>query len=383
MKKLTIFLSLLITFFVFVPSTQAKVIVEKDNNIVIEKSEVITDDLYLAGDTVDIFGTVNGDVYVGASVVNFSGTITGDLVIGAGQVTINGQIGDDLIIGAGDVTVTDSIIGDGLVVGAGSVKVNDQSKINGSLLAGTGMLDNQAPVLRNLMVGAGKLRHNNLVGGEAYLGGEEISIGPKTVINGNLNYATQKDIQLDEQAMVKGEMFRHNAQVGKWDDRQLKEDISKGWHTAKYTFKAISFFSSLIVGLVLLWLFKKQTLSIAENIKSKFISSLGWGFVLLLLTFPALTLLAITVVGFPLAAILGLLFAIDLYLAKLFTAMAIGLSLSSYFKWKKTSPQTLFALGLLVYSLLCLVPVVSLFVKLTSLLVGLGGLWIYKKKLFK
>ena len=141
MKKLTIFLSLLITFFVFVPSTQAKVIVEKDNNIVIEKSEVITDDLYLAGDTVDIFGTVNGDVYVGASVVNFSGTITGDLVIGAGQVTINGQIGDDLIIGAGDVTVTDSIIGDGLVVGAGSVKVNDQSKINGSLLAGTGMLD--------------------------------------------------------------------------------------------------------------------------------------------------------------------------------------------------------------------------------------------------
>jgi hypothetical protein len=383
MKLTKLFLTLFISLFVFVPSAQAKVIIKEDSSIVIEKSEVITDDLYLAGDTVDILGTVNGDVYVGAGVVNFSGQITGDLVIGAGQVTINGQIGDDLIIGAGNVNITDSTIGDGLIVGAGSVTINDQSKINGSLIAGTGMLDNQASVLRNLMVGAGKLKHNASVGGEAYLGGEELNLGPNTIINGDLKYASEKELQLDDLAVVKGEMLRQDPRSGKWDDKQLPADLSKGWGQAKYGFKIVSFFSSLIVGLALLWLFKKPTMAIAENIKSKFISSLGWGFILLLLTFPALTLLAITVVGFPLAAILSMLFIIDLFLAKLFTAMAFGLSLNSYFKWKKISPQAIFSLGLLALYLLRLIPGVGLFVKLISLLVGLGGLWIYKKQLFK
>jgi len=385
MKKLKIILILFISLFIFASTTQAKVILKKEGegSIVIEKSEVITDDLFLAADTVDIFGTIDGDVYVGAGVVNFSGSITGDLIVGSGKVYINGQIGDDLVVGAGDLTVTDSTIGDGMLVGAGSIKVDDQSKINGSLLAGTGMLDNQAPVLRNLMVGAGNFKHNAPVGGEAYIGGEDVSFGPKTVINGNLTYATEKDLQIDDQAVILGETKRHTPKSNEWNNKQFKMNLNKNLSNAKYAFKVISFFSSLIVGLVLLWLLKKPTLAIAGNIKSKFLSSLGWGLVLVILTFPALMLLAITGVGFPLAAILAMVFIIELSLAKLFTAMAIGLTLDKYLNWKKVSPQVTFSLGLLALYLLKLIPGVGAFVSLIALLSGLGGIWIYTKKQLK
>jgi len=383
MKILKLIFVFFISLFILVPSVEAKVIIKEEGSIIIDQSEVIADDLFLAADTVDIFGTVNGDVYVGAGVVNFSGTITGDLIIGSGQVSINGQIGDDLIVGAGNITITDSVIGDGLVIGAGSVIINDQSEINGSLLAGTGMFDNQAPIARNLMVGGGTLKHNAFIGGEAHLGGEAITIGPKTVINGDLNYATEKDLKLDDKAVITGETIRHTPKQGKWDNKQIKITAAKSWYSAKLAFHAISFFSSLIVGLVLLWLFKKPAKAIANNIKSKFFPSLGWGLVLLLLTFPALMLLAITGVGFPLAAILGALFIIDLYLAKLFTALAIGITLKGHFGWNKFSSQALFSIGLLAIYFLRLIPGVGAFICLLSLLAGLGGLWIYKKKLFK
>ena len=384
MKTLKFLLVFIISLFILVPSAEAKVIVKEEGNIVIEKSEIIADDLFLAADTVDIFGTINGDVYVGAGVVNFSGTITGDLIIGSGKVSINGQIGDDLIVGGGDVTVTDSTIGDGVIVGAGSVTINDQTTINGSLLAGTGMLDNQAPVGRNLMIGAGTIKHNAFVGGEAYLGGETLNLGPKTVINGDLTYAAEKEIQLDDQAVITGETIRHTPKSAAWKSKRFNAKTSKKvWMSAKLALHVMSFFASLIVGLVMLWLFKKPATAIAENIKSKFAASLGWGLVLLLLTFPALGLIAITGVGFPLAAILGALFIIELYIAKIFTSLAIGITLKRYFKWEKTSPQVLFSLGLLVISLLRLIPGVGAFVSLLSLLAGLGSLWLYKKKMFK
>jgi len=364
LNKLALLSALILSLFLVSP-VEAKVITKEKGTISVGAAEVINDDLFIGAETVDIAGTVNGDIYVGAGTVNFSGRVSGDLVVGAGTVIID-----------------KAIIGDSLIVGAGTVTIDDQTRIGGSLLAGTGMLDNQARVGRNVMVGAGTIKLNNTVGGEARMGTGTLSLGPKTVINGDLTYASEEEIDQDEKAVIRGEVTKHQVPKSKqWDRQAMREKMAKVLFAAKLGMTTISFFGTLLVGLVMLWLMGKPIQAISDKIQTSLGASLGWGLVLLFVAPPALMLLMFTVIGVPLALIFGLLFAIDLYLAKIFASLALGKVISHNFGWKQLSPAAVFFVGLVVYYLLRLIPVVGMFVRLLALLAGLGGVWLYKKQL--
>lgn len=362
LNKLGLLTAIILGLFIASP-VEAKVMMKEKGAVIVPATEVINDDLYIGAETADIAGVVNGDIYVGAGTVNFSGRVSGDLVVGAGTVTID-----------------QAFIGDSLIVGAGTVTIDEQTRIGGSLLAGSGTLDNQARVGRNAMIGAGTVTLNAPVAGEARIGAETLTLGPLTVIGHDLTYAAQ-ELDQNEKAVIRGEVKRHELPEGKkWDQPALRKNMLKFWQAAQFGLTAFSFFGALIVGLAMLWLLGKPTLAIGDKIVTKFGSSLGWGFVLLFITPPALMLLMFTGVGLPLAFILGGLFVIDLYLAKIFAAMALGKVLARQFDWK-LKPAPVFLVGLIAYYLLRLIPVVSFFVCLIALLAGLGGVWLYKKQL--
>jgi cytoskeletal protein CcmA (bactofilin family) len=360
MKHLySFFLLVIISLFVAAPA-EAKIIAQEKGLVSVGADEVINDDLYIGAESVDIAGTVNGDIYIGAGTVNFRGKVSGDLVVGTG--TLN---------------VTKGVIGDSLIVGAGTVIIDDQSRIGGSLLAGTGTLDNRAPVGRNFMAGAGTINSNSSVGGEARLAGERLALGPKTRINGDLTYATEREISQDKGAIIKGKITRHQTPEFKPVD---KRQMAKAWVTAKLGLEGLSFLGAFLVGLVMLWLLPKFTLDITGKIQDKFLASLGWGLVVLMVAPMALFLLAITGIGLPLAGIFTLLLFVDLYLAKVFASLALGQGLKKYFGWNLKLPVVFF-IGLAVYYLLRLIPVIGFFVRIVGLLAGIGGVWLYKKQL--
>ncbi|MEK7513262.1 MAG: hypothetical protein AAB580_00040 [Patescibacteria group bacterium] len=349
-NKLALLITFVLSLFLASP-TQAKVITQEKGNVSIPANEVINDDLFVAADSVDISGTVNGDIYIGAGTVNFSGKVSGDLVIGAGTVSIN-----------------QATIGDSLIVGAGTVTIDAQSRIGGSLLAGVGTLDNQARIGRNFMAGAGTIKLNALVNGEAMLGSGSLALGPQAMINGDLTYATEEKLDQAQTALVKGKVTQYQApEVKHWDAQK---------RSAKLALRVISFFGVLLTGLVILWLFRIPVVAAAEKINLKFIPSLGWGLIIVFVTPPALFLLAITGIGLPLAILGGLLFLIDLYVAKIFASLALGKALQRYFNWQKLSVPATFSIGLVVYYLLRLIPGIGFFVHLVALLTGLGGCWL-------
>ena len=332
-NKLVLLTAFIFTLFAASPA-QAKVITKEKGSVIIDKTEVINDDLFVAAESVDINGTVNGDVFAAAGTVNVSGKITGSLVIGAGEV-----------------------------------QIEPTANIGGSLIVGAMSLDNQATVGRNLMAGAGSVKLNSSVAGEVRVGSGRLALGPKTVINGDLTYATENELNQAETALVKGKVTQYQApEVKRFDEQK--------WFITKLAFHIISFFATLLTGLVVLWLFKIPATAIAEKINLKFMSSLGWGLVILFVVPPTLFLLALTGIGLPLAGITGLLFLIDLYVAKIFASLALGKFLQLYFGWQKLSVQWIFVIGLLAYSALRFIPVVGFFVHLVVLLVGLGGCWL-------
>lgn len=364
MKILKVLSALLVSFFLVASPVQAKIITKEKGTVTVAAGEVINDDLFIGAESADIAGTVNGDIYVGAGTVKFTGRVSGDLVVGGGTVIID-----------------KAVIGDSLIVGAGTVTIDEQSRIGGSLLAGTGTLDNQARIGRNIMVGAGTIKLNNTVGGEARMGTGTLSLGPKTVINGDLTYSSE-ELNQDEKAVIKGEVTKHQApKVKQWNDGQIKAQMAQVWRSAKFALHTVSFLGSLLVGLFLIWVLAKPAQAISDKIQISLGASLGWGLVLLFVAPPVLMLLLFSVIGAPLALIFGLLFAIDLYLAKIFASLALGTVVSRNFGWKQLSPAAVFFVGLVVYYLLRLIPVVGMFIRLLALLAGLGGVWLYKKQL--
>jgi hypothetical protein len=143
----------------------------------------------------------------------------------------------------------------------------------------------------------------------------------------------------------------------------------------------MSYFAAFVVGFLLLHFFRKQSEAVADKIRKSPWRSLGWGFLTAILIGPALILLAITVIGLPLAFILGGLFAIELYLIKIFIGILIGKLIADGVGRAEMNVYLSFAIGLAVYYVLTSVPIAGFFLKITFLFFGLGAIFSFKRNL--
>ena len=80
------------------------------DTIIIEKGEVIEDDLYVTAATIVLDGTVKGDLIAAGGTITVNGIVEGDLLAAGQAVIINGEVMDDA-----------RIAGAALQVGSGAV----------------------------------------------------------------------------------------------------------------------------------------------------------------------------------------------------------------------------------------------------------------------
>src|SRR4030042_6067293 len=310
-KIFSLLLATVISFFLLSTDVSAKVISMEKGSYKIGEDEIIDDDLFVGGGTIDIEGIVNGDVFLGAETVRVNGIINGDLHVGTGTFFLSGKVRDDVSCGAGIVTLNNASIGDSLLIGSGNVNIDEGSSIGGSLLAGSGNLILFAPVKRNVFVGSGTVEVNSEVGGEVRLAAGEISLGPKVKIGKDLYYSIGekgKDIRISEGAVVSGKMQKiERSFADKEDMDKVKGGISGAFKKLNIILKIISFVGAFIVGYLCLKFFPKPFSESANLVTKSFLKSLGIGFLVTLTVLPVLIILVLTVVGAPLAGVLFLI----------------------------------------------------------------------------
>jgi len=380
MRKLTSLLIIFLAafFFLFPLSASAKVVTMEKGFYEVAKNEVVNDDLFVGAETVDIEGTVNGDVYLGAESVRVNGVINGDLHVGAGTFYLSGRVRDDVYVGAGTVTLSKAVVGDSLIVGAGNVNIDESSSIGGSLLVGSGTLNVYAPVKRNVMVGAGSVDLNSEVGGEVRVAAGAISVGPNTKIGKDLYYMVgdkEDEIRISDSASVSGQIQKIESKIASQKEIETaKRGVFRAFKTFNLFMSLVSFVGALLVGYLWLKFFPKSFTDSANLVSNSFFKSLGVGFLVIVFTLPALILLAITLIGMPLAGVLFLLFTLYLYLSKIVVGLSLSNWLAGKFDWKKWSAFKLFAVGLLAVYLLKVFPFVGFIFSCLILLIGLGAL---------
>jgi len=380
MKRQILFFAFFLGIALFsAPSIQAKVI-SSEKQVVVEKGEVIDDDLFVAAEEVIIEGIINGDLYAGGGNIKISGIVNGDVVAAGGAIEITGEIKNDVRVAGGSMNIQGASIGDSLTVAGGSVNIEESSTIGGGFLFGAGSVNISADVTRGIMGGGESVNINSLVGKDVYIGAEKLILGSNTIIAGDLVYSGEEEVKLLETATVLGKI-RHISPtqkkvVAEIARPKLARTVGKGFRSAM---KLWSYLAALLVGSLALYFFKKPSEQIASSLEKNWLSSLGYGFLLIIIALPVFIMLMVTGIGLPLVMISSLLLLIDLYLSKIVIGVFLGKKLETLLPKQKMNVYLSFAFGLAFYYLLAALPIVGGFVKLIALLLGLGALFSYQK----
>jgi cytoskeletal protein CcmA (bactofilin family) len=347
---------------------------EWQKRVVLRAGQEIEGDYFAFGPHVEISGTVHGDVYAAGGEVLVDGVVDGDLIAAGGKVTVSGKVAQDARVAGGNVAVSGQISRNATIAG-GDVHVTDSAHVQGSLLTGAGNVQIAGQIDRDVRIGAGNVTLSKRVGGDLQIAAAAIRLTSRASVGKNFVYWSQDEPSIDEGATILGTVTqRAIPEVFKG------EQLRRGFAGVRLVAGAVSIVSTLILGLLLLRIYPVFTPRVATTIQERPWVSLGVGGALLV-GVPWLVLLCmVTVLGIPIGLMLGALYLVTLYLGRVFVMLWVGQRL---LKLVSGSPSVAWAFvaGLVVYSVVSLIPFVGKLVTLLTIALGLGAILVTKKEL--
>jgi hypothetical protein len=341
-------------------------------------SETIEGDYFAAGPLVTISGTVNGDVYAFGGQVLIDGRVNGDVLVAAGRVSIAGSVSQDVRVAGGQVSLSGAI-GRNLTVAGGSIELVPAAAVAGSLVGAGGTIQVGAPVGGSARVAAGTLIVSSRIGRHLDAAAGRLTILSNAEIQGDVRYVSGREASVDPGARVRGRLARSvPSEAWKFGPRRVAAFLAGG----TLVLVAISFASTLVLGaLSLRWLPRYHESAVAV-LRERPWAALGVGFLAAVVTPVACLLLFASVLGAPLGLILAVSYAVLVYWGRIFAAARIGEAILRRVGGS-SRPGWAFLLGLVVYYLLALVPLVGWLAMGLVVLFGLGAELIARRELYR
>jgi cytoskeletal protein CcmA (bactofilin family) len=202
-------------------------------------------------------------------------------------------------------------------------------------------------------------------------GAARITVAPTAVIKGNLRY-TAAAFDRMEGARIQGVVARR-------EFREREEWVDKGKKALAGLWLAywvLSIPALIIVGVLARYFFPRGTEDVLSCISQFPWKSIGVGLVFLV-GLPVAAMIAMTtLVGIPAGVITLVIYALFLYISRVFAGVWIGRRILSIFKksWAEAFLGPLI-LGILLTSILLAIPVVGWFFWLLFILLGVGAMW--------
>lgn len=344
--------------------------------VTLGKSEVINKDYFAAGESVNLSGTVNGDAYLVGGNITVDGTVNGDLIVAGGDINILGTVNGNVRMAGGSIVTSGHVTRNFTVLG-GNVNFTPEARLDGSLVGGVGKVSLNAPVGKGVTLGAGQVVVNNSVGGDINAGVGEFNLNPNAHVQGNITYWSQNNLQVAPEASVAGQTV-HNFPP----QSNRAEEVEEGARAIGSFFKFISFVSTLLIGLLFLRFFPIFSQKVVDQINNRPWYTLLMGLLSFVIVPILFLVLLITVLGIPIALILLVGFLIATYISKVFVSLLIGQKVLGLLN-QKSSIYWAYVLGLLLFYILSLVPVLGGLITGIIMLMGLGAFLIQKKEEYR
>jgi len=321
-----------------------------------------------SGNTVLSTGTTISDNYFSfGNVVNINGQIQGDLITAGNQLEINGDVGNNIFAAGNTVTIKGKIHRDVFVAGA-NIIIEKDAVIDGDLSVAASSLVVNGEVKGMLRAGVGTLNINGKIGKEINANVETFNINKDAIVIGDITYTSSKQANINNNAQI----------AGKVELKDIPTQTEKNPFREKMLSSFISLLSALLIGAILVSLLPKKMKDLTDLIRLKFWASFGAGFLVFFAIPMAALILLLILIGIPLALILMAIYFVMIYLSKIIIGLCIG-RLVTRDAW---APIWSMTIGVLIYSVLSIIPVVGTLTVLVSIILGFGsiGLLIAGKK---
>jgi cytoskeletal protein CcmA (bactofilin family) len=296
-----------------------------------------------AGQTVDVTGTVNGDLYVAAQTVHVTGTVRGDVLGAAQTIDITGTVNGDVRAAGQSVDVSGRVDGSVTLAGADVTIGPDAAVGRDAVLAGSAVTI-EGSVARDVTA-AGRLSLSGSIGRDlTYTSDRQLTRGNGATVGGRTEFHRSQSAQRAQPAA--GQRF--------------------GW----WLLGTLYAMAALLAIVILSTLLAPSALARASSVAWH---RIGWsalaGLILMAAIPAAAFAAAATVIGLPVAVLLGL--------GALLLAVA-GLVVSAHLVGRlvlrRSNPYLQALVGAPLLALGLAVPFLGVFVTIAAQLVGVGAI---------
>ena len=325
-------------------------------------NETITEDIYIAGGNVTGAGVMRADLIAAGGNVLVSGSVGGDVAAAGGSITILGNVADDIRVGGGNVVIQGAVGGDAVLAG-GQLNLGGAG-VGGDVLAGGGTIRIDAPVSGDVRIAGGSVYLNSTVRGNVEVFADTLTLGRNARIGGTLTYTAGKEATMEEGATVAGEVS--------FDKRERA--ISVGGVVAVLSFALIvTFISQLVAALLLALLFRRFAVRLVEDAAVRPLLEAGRGLVVFIVLPVASMMLLYTIIGIPLGLLGFLVFGVAFVYLWIMTPVLLGsLTYRAFFGGEFEVHWKSVLLGVFIYTVLGIIPIVGWLVQFILMLLTLG-----------
>ncbi|MEF8826816.1 MAG: polymer-forming cytoskeletal protein [Halapricum sp.] len=290
------------------------------------------------GETVSRIDAVAGSIVI-------RGTVTGDVSGAAGTIHIaeSGRVQESISGAAGDVRIDGSVGGD-VNAGSGSIQVSETATIGG-----------------DLEIGAGSVLVNGRIDGDARVGAGTIVLGPNAEVGGEFRYDAEEFTQ-DPEATVAGGVVADPSIRGSDSAFAIPNWVTQGY----------GLLANLLLGAILLLLFPAFSARLVGHVSDEPAKAGGVGLLTLVVVPILLTLVAVTIIGIPIAIVGFVAFGLAIWVGAVYGQYSIGAwalrRIGQDDRWLSL------VAGLVGFTILGAIPIVGGLLELGALLLGLGAL---------
>lgn len=295
---------------------------------------VVDGDLILIGQNITVDGTVTGDLYTFGNTVSIAGSIYGNVFSMASNVNMQGTLGQSVYILSGMATL-DANIGKDLNIGAGTTKI--AGSIGDDVRVATGQLSSEAAVAGDFLLSAQSYNLN-----EELITGEFVLSSPDDKILEKTNFEFKK-----------GDFFGFNLGLA-----------------------MVSFVGMYIVGVLLIYMAPVKTLSIEKKITTSWrdlLKTFAIGLLLLFAIPLPLFILALTLVGAPLALFITGILIFLVTFGTLWTEIAVGHKVLGLIKQRDNQRFLSLLIGRLITMIVKLIPFINALYSLSLSMITVGA----------
>jgi cytoskeletal protein CcmA (bactofilin family) len=169
--------------------------------VLVRADDVVTEDLYAAGNRITIEGRIEGDLIAAAfEDVLISGEVTGDVTVVAGRVTITGTVGGSVRVAARLVQVGGAIAED-VAVASWETVVDPTGTIGRDLINWGRSGEMAGRVNRDLTGRFSRLVLDGEVGGSVDINVGTLAVGPAAEVEGDVAYRSTKEAEVNSSAI--------------------------------------------------------------------------------------------------------------------------------------------------------------------------------------